>query len=226
MIPGQGRRGDTPSRILDVAERLVETKGFGSFSYASVAAELNITKAALHYHYPGKAELGVALIARYAARFRDAIAAIDARGGTPAEKLSSYINLYAGFLGQQKMCLCCMLAAEFENLPAPMRAGVTRFLEDNERWLETVMEQAATERAARENYKRLPGDAHGSAVLFLCALEGAMVVGRPVGDPGTFMAVASTLVANLTGVTGGAAAAAGNAGGPVAGSRTSRTTRT
>ena len=28
-----------------------------------------MTKASLHYHFPGKAELGEALIVRYAARF-------------------------------------------------------------------------------------------------------------------------------------------------------------
>ena len=54
--------GDTPSRILDVSERLVQQRGFNGFSYADVAAELGVTKASLHYHFPGKAELGEALI--------------------------------------------------------------------------------------------------------------------------------------------------------------------
>ena len=60
---------DTATQILDVAERLVQERGFNGFSYADVAKELDISKAALHYHYPGKAELGEALIERYAARF-------------------------------------------------------------------------------------------------------------------------------------------------------------
>ena len=55
----------TAERILDVAERLVQSRGYNGFSYADVAAELGITKASLHYHFAGKAELGEALIARY-----------------------------------------------------------------------------------------------------------------------------------------------------------------
>ena len=43
-----------------------------------MAAELDITRAALHYHFKGKAELGQALIERYAARFADALAHLDA----------------------------------------------------------------------------------------------------------------------------------------------------
>ena len=60
----QQDKPDTAARILDVAERLVQTRGFNGFSYADVASELDVTKASLHYHFPGKAELGQALIAR------------------------------------------------------------------------------------------------------------------------------------------------------------------
>ena len=78
----EGRRraeADTASRILDVAERLVQLRGFNGFSYADVAAELSITKASLHYHFAGKAELGEALIARYAERFNGSLTEIEAR---------------------------------------------------------------------------------------------------------------------------------------------------
>src|SRR5262245_3359472 len=49
--------GDTATRILDAAERLVQIRGFSGFSYADVAEELGVTKASLHYHFAGKAEL-------------------------------------------------------------------------------------------------------------------------------------------------------------------------
>ena len=38
-----GRDGDTASAVLDVAERLVQVRGFNGFSYAHVAAELGLT---------------------------------------------------------------------------------------------------------------------------------------------------------------------------------------
>ena len=77
-------KANTATRILDVAERLVQTRGFNGFSYADIAAELGITKASLHYHFAGKAELGEALIVRYGERFADALAAIDDSARTPA----------------------------------------------------------------------------------------------------------------------------------------------
>ena len=72
---------DTPTRILDVAERLVQRRGFNGFSYADVARELGLTKASLHYHFAGKTELGEALLGRYTETFADALVAIDLQRG-------------------------------------------------------------------------------------------------------------------------------------------------
>src|SRR3954467_9023955 len=89
---------DTAARILDIGERLVQVRGFNGFSYADVASELDITKASLHYHFPGKAELGDALIGRYAARFAQALGAIDNQGGDAPAKLQAYADIYADVL--------------------------------------------------------------------------------------------------------------------------------
>ena len=54
----QDAQTDTASEILDVAERLVQVRGFNGFSYADIAEALEVTKASLHYHFPTKGDLG------------------------------------------------------------------------------------------------------------------------------------------------------------------------
>jgi TetR/AcrR family transcriptional repressor of nem operon len=130
---------DTAARILDIGERLVQVRGFNGFSYADVASELDMTKAALHYHFPGKAELGRALIERYTRRFLEALAEIDARILDAPDKLSAYAGLYAGVLRGRRMCLCGMLAAEYQTLPDPMRDAVIAFIDANEAWVQSVL---------------------------------------------------------------------------------------
>src|SRR3954465_11585252 len=121
------RNGDTAQRILDVAEELVQTRGFNAFSYADVAAQLKMTKASLHYHYPGKAELGQALITRYADRFDQALDDINRDEPDAHAKLEAYADLYAGVLRNERMCMCGVLAAEYPTLPAAMQSEVVRF---------------------------------------------------------------------------------------------------
>jgi TetR/AcrR family transcriptional regulator, transcriptional repressor for nem operon len=188
----QRPRDDTATRILDVAERLLQVRGFNGFSYADVAAELKITKASLHYHFAGKAELGEALIGRYAARFSKALAEIDTSPIDAPAKLDAYARLYADVLRGKRMCLCGMLAAEYRTLPKPMQQAVIRFFDENEVWLEGVLLQGS-----EEGTLDTTGSASEAARMIVSALEGAMLVSRPYGDIARFQATADRLFASL-----------------------------
>ena len=185
---------DTATRILDSAERLVQSRGFNGFSYADVAAELGITKASLHYHFAGKAELGQALVERYAARFAAALEAIDAAGGAAPVKLTAYSRIYADVLREKRMCLCGMLAADYDTLPESMRAAVVRFFDDNETWVAGVFEEGSAEGSLR-----LHGSTAEAAQALVGGLEGAMLIARPYGELARFEAAASRLVTSLGG---------------------------
>ena len=188
------QRGDARGRILDVAERLVQVRGYNGFSYADVAAELKVSKASLHYHFPGKAELGEALLARYTERFAFALAAIEAESEDASARLEGYAGLYADVLRGRRMCLCGMLAAEYETLPEPIRQAVVAFFDDNEIWLERVLE-----RGRESGALRFDGPARETARSIVGALEGAMLVTRPYGEPGRFETAATRLLASLAG---------------------------
>jgi TetR/AcrR family transcriptional regulator, transcriptional repressor for nem operon len=197
MPPTQQRgNADTAERILDSAERLVQSRGFNGFSYATVAAELGVTKASLHYHFPGKAELGQELIGRYAARFADALDQIDARGGDAPAKLTAYARIYADVLRDRRMCLCGMLAADYDTLPQPMRDAVLRFFDDNETWLKDVFEQGQ-----KDGSLRLDGSPREAARALVGGLEGALLIARPYDDPTRFEAAAARLLTSLAGAT-------------------------
>jgi TetR/AcrR family transcriptional repressor of nem operon len=185
----------TAERILDIAERLVQTRGFNNFSYADIAEELGITKASLHYHFSGKAELGQALITRYAERFAEALDEIDHQGLPDAHaKLEAYARLYAEVLHGNRMCMCGILAAEYQTLPRPMRGAVIRFFDDNQRWLTQVLEQGLTDKSLN-----FIGSAEDTAQSILSTLEGAMLVARPYGDLDRFDVTARRLLAGLSG---------------------------
>ena len=191
---------DTAARILDIGERLVQVRGFNGFSYADVASELDMTKAALHYHFPGKAELGRALIARYTQRFAEALAEIDARIPEAPDKLAAYAGLYSEVLRGHRMCLCGMLAAEYQTLPEPMRDAVIAFIDANEAWVENVLSEGQ-----RAGSIALAGTASDAARLIVSGLEGAMLVARPYGDLARFDTAAEGLLAGFAAPPGMAA---------------------
>jgi TetR/AcrR family transcriptional regulator, transcriptional repressor for nem operon len=187
-----GGETGTSTRILDAAERIVQVRGFNAFSYGDIAGELQITTAALHYHYPRKAELGQALIARYSARFRQRLRALDAAGGVARAKLDGYIGLHAEVLRQGRMCLCGMLAAEYQTLSAPMQAAVRDFFDHNEHWLSAVLEQGLAEGSVR------PGGAvTDTARMIVSGVSGAMLIATAYGDVERYLSAAASLMSTL-----------------------------
>ena len=187
------RERDTRTAILDIAERLVQNRGFNGFSYADVAEQLSITTPALHYHFAGKAELGEALISRYATTFAIALEQIDATVTDAPAKLEAYADLYLEVLRDQRMCLCGILAAEYETLPKLMTENVIRFFDDNEQWLAHVLEQGQ-----QNETLQFTGTTLEAARMIVGTLEGAMLLARPYGDVARFQTSAARLIADLS----------------------------
>jgi len=184
----------TANRILDVAERLVQTRGFNGFSYADIAAEVGITKASLHYHFATKAELGRTLIARYTQAFETALQAITAKLPRADERLRAYVKVYADVLANERMCLCGMVAAEYGTLPLQMQEAIRVFFEFNESWLAGLLDQGN-----REGCLSVRVPPHEAARMLVGALEGEMLVARAYGDPARFESAARLLLTQLAG---------------------------
>jgi TetR/AcrR family transcriptional regulator, transcriptional repressor for nem operon len=184
---------DTSQRILDIAQRLVQTRGYNGFSYADIAGPLRITKASLHYHFPAKSVLGKRLIERYESNFLAALGNIDRNTSDARQKLRRYAAIYAEVLREDRMCLCGMLAAEFATLPKAMRENMRHFFDENERWLTAVLERG---RKARQ--LKFTGSARELARALVGSLEGAMMLARSYGEVARFQVVVDRLLAELS----------------------------
>src|SRR2546426_10946143 len=180
-MPKTAPAADTSQRILDIAERLVQTRGFNGFSYADIAEALEVTKASLHYHFPSKADLGKRLIERYEETFLAALKGIDATGVSAREKLKRYARIYADVLRDNRMCLCGMLASDYATLPKAMKEEVKHFFDENEKWLAAVLEQGRKSRNLQ-----FKGSALDVARVIVGSLEGAMMLARSYGDASRF----------------------------------------
>jgi len=189
----------TAERILDIAQRLVQSRGFNGFSYADIAEEVGIRKASIHHHFPGKEDLGRRLMERYHEAFVARLGDLEARAADAARRLRGYVRIYADVLrNDDRMCLCGMLAADFHTLPASVQEAVRTFFDANEAWLGRILEEG---RKARQ--LKFSGPAASQARLLLSSLEGAMLVARPYGDVARFQDSADRLLATLGVKAGG-----------------------
>ncbi len=184
----------TADRILDIAETLVQTRGYEAFSYADIADALSIRKASIHYHFPSKAELTRAMAARYRAAFAVRLLQVEAEFPDPTRRLMRYVRLFQDALREgDHMCLYGMLASDAGTLPEAVRTEVNGFFFDQETWLARVLADGR----GREEF-RFEGRPDAAAAALLAGLEGAMLVARSRRDVAHFTAVTSRLVGSIT----------------------------
>lgn len=189
-------RSDTAERILDLAETLIQTRGYSAFSYQDISDALGIRKASIHYHFASKAELGIAVIDRYIAHFGAGLAAIaaDPAASTMA-MLDHYVEPYRSYAATpDRVCLSAALAGEVLALPPEVRARVDHFFMTHQRWLAGILE-----RGAARGELSLSAPAPRMARLVFSALQGALLVKRTTGDISQLDDVVATLKAQLLG---------------------------
>lgn len=170
---------DTADRLLDAAQALVQTRGFNAFSFRDLARALDLTSAGVHYHFPSKADLGRALVARYRRVFAGALADVERASSEADRHLSGFVAVYAGVLREGRLCLCGVLASDAATLPNEVRAEVRGFFDETEQWLARVLTAG---RAAGS--LRFTGEPADEAALILAAVEGAMITAWPLHSPG------------------------------------------
>lgn len=180
--PSTAASSGTAELILDAAERRAQRLGFNGFSYADVAGELGVTAASIHYHFPSKADLGERMIERYTARLLQSFADFDKDFSDPWRRLQAYVGLYEVLVSENKLCLCCMLAAEHQTLPEMMQERLREFFDLDTRWVAAQI--TATKNAGGSS------EAQAAAAALIGALQGAALVARANQGVNSFRASA------------------------------------
>ncbi|MFY0664507.1 MAG: TetR/AcrR family transcriptional regulator [Natronospirillum sp.] len=159
----------TAEQILDVTQALLSEKGFNGFSFREVALAVGIKSASVHYHFPTKEDLVIAVLKRYSERFLSAFAYADAHCSSADEKLQFFVNMYRTELKQnQRLPMCIMLASDIAVLPENVVLGLRIFYQQNLAWLAALVSGEA--------------DAEAQAAGWLSSLNGALVGTRVVDD--------------------------------------------
>jgi TetR/AcrR family transcriptional regulator, transcriptional repressor for nem operon len=189
-------RARTAEEIIDVAEVLIETRGYSAFSYRDIAEALGIRKASIHYHFPSKTDLGVATIERYRARFDAALQSLECDPDKSAMVLfECYTGPYRAFADtSDRICLCGALAGELPALPSEMQACVRRFFDAHQSWLARILRRG---RDSGEFEFQAPVAKMARAVF--SALQGALLVKRTTGNATQLNDVIAIVKAQLTG---------------------------
>jgi TetR/AcrR family transcriptional repressor of nem operon len=154
--------------IMDAAERRIRTAGYNGFSFRDIASDVGVKSSSIHYYFPTKEDLGVAVARRYTDRFFESLSKVS---GTVETRLSAAYAKAMESDGQ--MCLCGVLGTASTSIPEQVAAETKRFFECALTFL--LSDKKIVSRKQRD-----------WALQILALLEGAMMLSLALGDAESF----------------------------------------
>ena len=170
----------TREKIIVLTRDLVQERGANDFSYQDLADQLKIKKASIHYHFPHKNDLLLAVTKHYSNELKEFLSNLDQNYSFKTrKKLTKYLDMYLELSKSgDKLCLCGILASEIQGFPANLVREINIFFQIHETWLRKLFHEA------QENGEfKFTGSASGLAAIFFSTIQGALIISRTKKDP-------------------------------------------
>lgn len=132
----------TKQQILDHAVALASQVGLGGLTIGTLAEDLNLSKSGLYAHFQSKETLQLKTLEAAAAKFVDAVIrpALKVARGEP--RLRALFECWCRWPERSSLkggCFFVQVAAEYDDLPGPVRDALVRSQND---WLDVLVNAA------------------------------------------------------------------------------------
>ncbi|ALE00288.1 TetR/AcrR family transcriptional regulator [Pseudomonas syringae] len=164
--------------ILLAARNIAQSQGYNGLNFRDLAAQVGIKPASIYYHFPSKADLGVAVARRYWQDGAAALETIAEETPDPSEALQRFPEIFRRSLEvENRLCLGTFVGAETDNLPQEMTEEMQLFAQVNIAWLSKLLVAANI---------CPPADSEVRAQAIFSAVAGAQLVARSRSDISLF----------------------------------------
>jgi TetR/AcrR family transcriptional repressor of nem operon len=134
----------TQDAIVDLADDLIRDKGYNAFSFHDIAKRIGIKTASIHYHFPTKGDLGVAVIKKQVEKFE--VLRAEFSGKDPMKKLQAFFSIYSRVQADHKICLVGSLSTDLHTLDKKVKAELKIFAGLLLDWVTKILEEGRTKK--------------------------------------------------------------------------------
>lgn len=167
---------DTRTKILDVAEDLVQRVGLNAMSYKDISEAVGIRKASIHHHFPKKENLVDELLERCAVNYGNNYLQIAEGKGQAPEKLRKLAAVFENGLNNSKLCLVGSISTNRNTLQQSSCDILQNTIEKTVSIFAAVFKQGRKEESIT-----FTGTDTTTAFAFFACLVGAQTIARSQG---------------------------------------------
>ncbi len=193
---------DTRRNILEKNYEAMHRHGFQGVRPDKVISELGITKGAFYHYFPGKLELGYAVVDEIIGpRYTGLWQQLEHYQGHPVEGIVWCLEYIRSGMNEQSCALGCPLN-NLINEMAPLDEGFRIRLQGIMETMHSAIARAL-QRAADKGLLNRTLDAKNYAYFVLAAMEGCFSVGKSMQRRTAFDAALDELIGTLRGLKQG-----------------------
>ncbi len=126
-------------QIINIADNLLIEKGFNAFSYKDISKIIDIKTSSIHYHFPTKTDLGIAIIKKHLDTLEQTI--IKTKDKTPLEKIEKLFIYYKRLCANQMVCIVGALTSGLNTLNEPLRIELLNFTKKLIDWVTSILNE-------------------------------------------------------------------------------------
>ena len=129
----------TRESIIRIGDELIRGQGFNAFSFYDISARLGIKNASVHYHFPAKTDLGLAVVQKHIAEL-DKLD-LSVKGKSPLVQLKAFLNIYTHTRVGNRICIVGALASDLNTVEALIAKELKILANKIIAWLTDILEE-------------------------------------------------------------------------------------
>ena len=130
---------DTKAEIIKIADSLMRKKGYNAFSFSDIGRQLHIKNASIHYYFPSKTDLGVAIVGRHQEGLDDLIKTHVHKD--PLKKLNAFLSIYTEAKSEDNICLVGSLATDLYTVETQIKTELKKLVDNILKWVTAILEE-------------------------------------------------------------------------------------
>lgn len=127
----------TREQIIELTDGLIRDYGYNAVSFYDIAQKLKIKNASIHYYFPTKSDLGIALLETHAQRLHALIEA--SRDKSTLLKIKAFLSIYDTVHHEGRICLVGSLATDIKTVEPKMAKALKAFANEILEWVTEIL---------------------------------------------------------------------------------------
>lgn len=165
----------TKGQIIQLADNLIRKKGYNAFSFYDISKAVGIKTASIHYHFPVKSDLGVAVIEQHIEGLSHIIEKY--KNKSPIEKLEKLLSIYSHIKSENKVCLVGSLATDLNTVDESIKAKLKTFASLMLDWVSGFLEEGRS-----NNVLQFEGSPRTKAMMIIGNMLAIVQLSRLTND--------------------------------------------